>query len=235
MNKGERLLQLVTLLRARRSVITARHLAERLEVSERTIYRDIQSLILSGVPVEGEAGVGYRLQPGSSLPPLMFTAEEVEALLLGVRMVQGWGDNELTLSADSALQKIRSVLPDRMVHDQNRQKATLLVPGLHRVERTRYGAMMRRAIKHRQVVWLDYLDEQHHSSRRQINPLGLVYWGTAWTVVAWCQLRNDHRLFRLDRIQQAELLEETFDIAPHQSLEYYIRQYEPTFSGLAFY
>lgn len=90
MNKAERLLHILTLLRARRSVMTARALAERLDVSERTIYRDIQSLILSGIAIEGEAGVGYQLQPGSSVPPLMFTEEEIEALLLGVRMVQGW-------------------------------------------------------------------------------------------------------------------------------------------------
>lgn len=234
MNKAERLLQLLTLLRARRSVITARALAERLDVSERTIYRDIQSLVLSGVPVEGEAGVGYRLQPGASLPPLMFSEEEIEALLLGVRMVQGWGDDDLVQAADSTLQKIRSVLPDRMIHDQNRQKATLLVPELHRGERARYGALMRRAIKQQQVIWLDYTDEQQNSSQRHINPLGLVYWGMTWTVVAWCQLRNEHRLFRLDRIQQAKPTEQHFSIAPHQTLAYYMRQYEPDFNELAF-
>lgn len=234
MNKAERLLQLLTLLRARRGVVTARALAERLGVSERTIYRDIQSLALSGVAIEGEAGVGYRLQPGSSVPPLMFTGDEIEALLLGVRMVQGWGDDELVQSADSALQKIRSALPDRMIHTQNHQKATLLVPEMYRVERARHGAQLRRAIKHKQVVWLEYQDENKTSSSRDINPLGLVYWGAAWTLVAWCQLRNDHRLFRLDRIKTAELREQTFTVESHQTLETYIRQYKPDFTGLAF-
>lgn len=234
MNKAERLLQLLTLLRARRSVVTARILAEYLGVSERTIYRDIQSLVLSGIAIEGEAGVGYRLQPGSSVPPLMFTGEEIEALLLGVRMVQGWGDDELVQSADSALQKIRSVLPDRTIHNQNHQKATLLVPELHRVERARHGAQLRRAIKHKQVVRLEYRDENEVSSSRDINPLGLVYWGAAWTLVAWCQLRQDHRLFRLDRIKTAELREQTFEIEPYQTLATYIRQYSPEFTGLAF-
>lgn len=234
MNKAERLLQLLTLLRARRSVVTARTLAEHLGVSERTIYRDIQSLVLSGVAIEGEAGVGYRLQPGCSLPPLMFTSEEIEALLLGVRMVQGWGDDELVQSADSALQKIRAVLPDRMIHNQNHQKATLLVPEMYRVERAQHGALVRRAIKRKQVIWLEYQDEKDASSSRYINPLGLVYWGAAWTLVAWCQLRNDHRLFRLDRIKTAELREQTFEIEPHQTLQTYIRQYKPDFTGLAF-
>lgn len=234
MNKAERLLQLLTLLRARRGVVTARALAERLGVSERTIYRDIQSLTLSGIAIEGEAGVGYRLQPGCSLPPLMFTGEEIEALLLGVRMVQGWGDDELVQSADSALQKIRSVLPDRMIHNQNHQKATLLVPELYRVERARHGALLRQAIKHRQVVCLEYQDEKGVSSSRRVNPLGLVYWGAAWTLVAWCQLRNDHRLFRLDRIKTAEIHDQTFTVEPNQTLETYIRQYKPDFTGLAF-
>lgn len=234
MSKAERLLQLLTLLRARRGVVTARALAEHLGVSERTIYRDIQSLVLSGIAIEGEAGVGYRLQPGCSLPPLMFTGEEIEALLLGVRMVQGWGDDELVQSADSALQKIRSVLPDRTIHNQNHQKATLLVPELYRVERARHGALLRQAIKHQQVVWLEYQDEKEVSSNRRVNPLGLVYWGAAWTLVAWCQLRNDHRLFRLDRIQSAEVLDRTFEVASHQTLETYIRQYNPDFTGLAF-
>src|SRR5690606_29903866 len=112
--------------------------------------------------------------------------------------------------------------------------ATLLVPELHRVERTQYGAPLRRAIKHRQLVWLDYLDENGNASQRHVRPLGLVYWGMTWTLVAWCELRNDHRLFRLDRIQAAELLEQRFTLEPHQSLETYIRQYEPDFTGMAF-
>lgn len=108
------------------------------------------------------------------------------------------------------------------------------MPELYRVERTRHGALLRQAIKHQQVVWLEYQDEKEVSSSRGANPLGLVYWGAVWTLVAWCQLRNDHRLFRLDRIQSAELREQSFDIEAHQSLETYIRQYNPEFTGLAF-
>ncbi|MGQ9427267.1 helix-turn-helix transcriptional regulator [Gilvimarinus sp. F26214L] len=234
MIKAERLMRLLTLLRARRKVITARTLAEHLEVSERTVYRDIQSLVVSGVPVEGEAGVGYRLQPGASLPPLMFDREEMEALLLGARMVQGWADDELSRAAESVLEKIRSVLPDRMVHDQNLQKATLLVPDMHRKDKVRFAARLRKAIKGSTIVRLDYRDEGGEQSQREVHPLALLYWGSAWTLLAWCLLRDDHRLFRLDRIINLKELDRQFQSLPHQTLESYIRQYQPDFDGLAF-
>lgn len=234
MTKSERLLRLLTVLRARRTVITARSLAELLEVSERTVYRDVQSLVLAGVPVEGEAGVGYRLQRAATLPPLMFTQDEMEALLLGVRMVQGWADDGLSQAAGSALDKIRSVLPDLTVHTQNMQPARLLVPALHRPERTRHAAVLRQAIKEQTVVQLDYEDQEGQQSQRSVCGLGLVYWGAAWTLVAWCQLRDAHRLFRLDRIRSLKVLQETFSLAPHQTLQAYIQQFNPDFDGKAF-
>lgn len=234
MTKSERLLRLLTVLRARRTVITARTLAELLEVSERTVYRDVQSLVLSGVPVEGEAGVGYRLHGGATLPPLMFAQEEMEALLLGVRMVQGWAGDGLSRAAASALDKIRSVLPDLDVHTQNMQPARLLVPALHRPERTRHAAALRQAIKEQKVVQLDYEDQEGQQSQRKVCGVGLLYWGSAWTLVGWCLLRDAHRLFRLDRIRSLEVLPEQFQIAPHQSLQAYIQQYNPDFDGKAF-
>ena len=234
MNKSERLLRIMTLLRARRTAITAAAMAERLGVSERTLYRDIQSLILSGVPVEGEAGVGYRLRAGAFLPPLMFDEAEIEALLLGVRMVQGWADEAIGAAADSALHKIRSVLPDRVVQEQEHQRVTLLVPDGQREEKARFGDLIRGAIKSRRTLWIDYRDEQGNPSQRESNPLGLIYWGAAWTLLAWCRLRDDHRLFRLDRIQDLRLSDKTFDVKPHQTLETYIRRYRPDFVDRAF-
>ncbi|MFC6631723.1 helix-turn-helix transcriptional regulator [Microbulbifer taiwanensis] len=234
MNKSERLLQLLTLLRARRTAVTARALAERLGVSERTLYRDIQSLTLSGVPIDGEAGVGYRLGRGSFVPPLMFTEDEIEALLLGVRMVQGWGDEDMGSAADSALHKIRSVLPDKMLQEQERQRATFLVPDTQRREKARYSGIIRRAIKDRQTLWLDYRDEQGNPTQREGNPLGLIYWGAAWTLVAWCRLRDDHRMFRLDRILDLKPTGQQFQLESHQTLEAYIRQYDPEFVDRAF-
>ncbi|WP_323844431.1 YafY family protein [Microbulbifer magnicolonia] len=234
MTKSERLLQLLILLRARRTAVTAAVLAGRLRVSVRTLYRDIQSLILSGVPIEGEAGVGYRLRRDSFLPPLMFDDREIEALLLGVRMVQGWADEDIGTAADSALHKIRSVLPERMLRDQEQQKSVFLVPGHQRTEKSRFGARIRQSIRARETVWLDYCDEQGNSSQRSIYPLGLIYWGAAWTLVAWCRLREDHRLFRLDRIRNLAPSGETFQIEEHQTLQAYIRRYDPTFDDRAF-
>ena len=111
MRKAERLFQLVTLMRGRRLAVTAQDLAARLSVSERTIYRDMQALSLSGVPIEGEAGVGYRIRAGFDIPPLMFTETELEALLTGARMTQAWTDRDLAAAATSAMQKIAPVLP----------------------------------------------------------------------------------------------------------------------------
>lgn len=233
MNKAGRLLKLLTILRARRSAIVARSLAEQLGVSERTIYRDIQSLISSGVPVEGEAGVGYRLGTGATLPPLMFTEDEMTALILGVRMVQGWCDDELVSAAEAALRKICSVLPDKTLHDRERETATLLVPGLHRQQTTRFSGIIRQAIRHQLVLRLNYTAQDGKYTERKVNPLGLLYWGAAWTLLAWCQLRNDYRLFRLDRIDDIECMEEQFEITPAQSLAGYVRQFEPDYrSGI---
>ena len=126
MNKAERLFQLTNLLRGRRTAITAKTLAEKLEVSERTIYRDIQALELSGIPVEGEAGIGYRIRHNFELPPLMFDRTEIIALLLGSRMVQAWSDKELAGAAGRAIDKINAILPDDLKALAEQQ--TLLVP-----------------------------------------------------------------------------------------------------------
>lgn len=229
MTKAERLLRLLTILRARRTAIVARSLAELLGVSERTIYRDIQSLICSGVPVDGAAGIGYRLGTKSTLPPLTFTEDEMTALILGVRMVQGWCDDQLVSAAGTALRKICSVLPDKTLHDRERETATLLVPGLHREQTSRFSALIRQAIRQQRVLLLNYTAEDGMSTQRHVNPLGLLYWGAAWTLLGWCQLRNDHRLFRLDRINAIECQDDLFEITATQSLATYVRHYKPDY------
>lgn len=195
MNRAGRLLKLLTILRARRSAIVARSLAEQLGVSERTIYRDIQSLISSGVPVEGEAGVGYRLGTGATLPPLMFTEEEMTALILGVRMVQGWCDDELVSAAEAALRKIRSVLPDKALHDRERETATFLVPDLHRQQTTRFSGIIRQAIRRQCVLRLGYTAAVSKSTRtaRSIRwgyctggPPGLWWPGASYAMTTAC-------------------------------------------------
>lgn len=225
MRKAERLFQLLTILRSRRQVVTAQFLAEQLQVSERTVYRDMQALSLSGIPIESEAGVGYRLKPGFSVPPLMFDEAELEALWLGVRMVQGWSDTALAEAADSALEKIRAVLPDHLHRRHTDQGEWLLVPDFHRERCSRFGDIVRAAIKAKQMLEIHYTREDGQNSSRSIRPLGLIYWGRTWCVVGWCELRDAYRQFRLDRIETLEMLERHFETSDECSLKHYLDNY----------
>lgn len=195
MRRADRLFRLVELLRARRHA-TGQWLAEQLQVSLRTLYRDIRDLQLSGVPIEGEAGVGYRLRYRLDLPPLLFDAEELEALLVGTRMVQAWGDAELSGAAAAALAKIHNVLPDTLRREA--QAARLFSPP--GAGGPRWLAELRAAIRARRVLRIGYRREDGESSLRELWPLGLFFWGQHWTLIAWCCLRGDFRHFRVDRI-----------------------------------
>lgn len=223
MHRAERLFQLTTLLRNRRTVLTAKQMSEHLRVSERTIYRDIQSLSLSGVPIEGEAGVGYRLSHRYQLPPLMFDREEVEALLLGARMVSSWGDTDMAIHANQAIQKILAVLPDHLRHSD--ENLPLLVPTMEGAQKyyTAHSQAMREAIRLQQRVLIEYVRADEQPSSRTIEPLGLIFWGRVWTLVAWCHLRNDYRTFRLDRIQSIEVTDETFETSDEKSLKHFLQ------------
>ncbi|MBI5548414.1 MAG: YafY family transcriptional regulator [Deltaproteobacteria bacterium] len=216
MRRADRLFQLVQLLRRRR-VVTARALAEELEVSERTVYRDVQSLVRSGVPVRGEAGVGYALSPASTLPPLTFTRGELAALTLGARLVRAWADPELSGDAQAALARIEAVLPDAL--QGAGASAALFAPAFHVRESGRSGlAELRRAIDERRVVRLRYCRGDGERSARRIRPLGLFFWGHGWSVAGWCELRGGFRNFRLDRVIECEVLDARFDDEPGKSL-----------------
>lgn len=206
MAKAGRLLKIITLLKGRRTVITARQLAEVVETSERTIYRDIQVLLDTGFPIEGEAGVGYRLQPGFEIPPIMFTAEQLLAVQLGLKMVKGWTDKDLAIAAEQARLKIDAVLPERL--KQTDPDNSLLVPShfIHSVA-SDYALVIRKAIKQHNGLMLKYTRADGEHSSRAVQPLGLVYWGQKWTLIAWCLLRSDYREFRLDRMQQLDVNE----------------------------
>ena len=222
MQRAERLFQLLTLLRNRRTVMTAKQLSQHLQVSEPTVYRDIQSLSLSGVPVEGEAGVGYRLSHRYQLPPLMFDRHEVEALLLGARMVSSWGDTHMAAQAKQAIQKILSVLPDHLRHSD--ENLPLLVPHMEDVQKfyTAHSQPIREAIRARQRVNIIYTRADTQESQRVIEPLGLIFWGKVWTLVAWCQLRIDYRTFRLDRINSLNVLADIFETHDTKSLKHFL-------------
>jgi predicted DNA-binding transcriptional regulator YafY len=220
MRRADRLFQIVNYLRGRR-LTTARQLASWLGISERTVYRDIRDLSLSGVPVEGEAGIGYRLRAEFDLPPLMFDLAEIEALTIGARMVQSWGSPELAKAAEAALAKIAAILPAGRRTALERTRLFAL-----RFEEPRFGAVLdtlRRAIANRAVTVLDYRDVAQRESLRPVWPLGLYFWGGSWTLAAWCELRTDFRNFRLDRVVSAISAEREYPDQEGRRLEDFVR------------
>ena len=198
MRRADRLFQLVQLIRGRR-LTTAAHLAVRLEVSLRTVYRDVADLQRQGVPIEGEAGVGYRLGTGFDLPPLMFSHDEARALVASVRMAQVWQDPALAQAAEMALGKILSVLP--VAARVAAQSMAVYAPPLGLQPAVQITLQtLREAVQARRKLQVAYRDAADRASLRIVRPLGCFYWGSVWTLAAWCETRNDFRSFRLDRI-----------------------------------
>jgi len=212
MRRADRLFQIVQIVRGRR-LTTARYLAERLKISERTVYRDIADLSSSGVPILGEAGVGYVLQKGFDLPPLMFTGEEVEALLIGARMVGSWGGTALAMSAAQAMEKIAAILPagSRAAMETTQVHA----PDFH-IDQTVAARFekLRQAVKSKHYVDISYEAPDSPKTNRRLRPVALHFWGGSgsggWTLAAWCELRHDFRLFRIDRITELAITPEMF-------------------------
>ncbi|MGJ7530901.1 helix-turn-helix transcriptional regulator [Variovorax sp. GB1P17] len=222
MRRADRLFQLVQLIRGRR-LTTAAFLAQRLEVSERTVYRDVADLQHQGVPIEGEAGVGYRLGAGFELPPLMFTQDEASALVAAARLAQSWVDPAMARDIETGLGKILSVLPPAA--RVSAEALALYAPamGLDDALRARLQTL-REAVQSHNKLRLDYRDVSGDASVRTVRPLGCFYWGKVWTLSTWCELRNDFRGFRLDRMNAIELLPERFRDEPGKTLADMLRQ-----------
>ena len=219
MRRADRLFRIVQLLRAGR-LQTARGLAQKLQVSDRTIYRDVQDLQLSGVPILGEAGVGYTLRRDYDLPPLMFDSREITALVLGSRMVAAWGDTQLAAAANDALRKIEAVLTPAL-RDQI-DAVPLYVPGYRPEIQGAAREMLKQlrgAIEGCRIIQVAYCDEKSQTTDRRLRPMALLFWGNVWTLVAWCELRIDFRSFRVDRFQTLHILEERFTPEPGQRYE----------------
>lgn len=218
MSRSERLLDLVQLLRTHRYAVTAATLARDLGVSERTVYRDILTLQGQGAPIEGEAGVGYVLKPGFTLPPLMFTVEELEALVLGMAWVARRPDAPLARAARNLRAKVQAVLPPPLA--QELEATTLLVGSLKSPVPVE-GALttaLRRAIREGRKVSLDYVDQAGNLTHRVVWPFGLGYFEDAMVVMAWCELRQDLRHFRVDRIREWLVLDAPVPEPRHQLL-----------------
>jgi len=222
MRRADRLFQLVQLIRGRR-LTTAAFLAQRLEVSERTVYRDVADLQHQGVPIEGEAGVGYRLGAGFELPPLMFTQEEASALMAAARLAQSWVDPALARNIETGLGKILSVLPPAA--RVSAEALALYAPalGLDDAMRNRLQTL-REAVEARQKLRLSYRDVSGDASERTVRPLGCFYWGKVWTLSTWCELRRDFRGFRIDRMDAVKVLPERFRDEAGKTLADMLRQ-----------
>jgi predicted DNA-binding transcriptional regulator YafY len=217
-SRSQRLLALIDLLRNRRSPIAGKLLAESLGISLRTLYRDIATLQEQGANIEGEAGLGYVLRPGYLLPPLMFTDEEVEALVLGARWVAQRTDSQLSNGAKNALNKIAAVLPPELKNTLN-DTALLIGPSKDAVKDSINMPDIRQAIRDEKVLSIAYLDLKNQQTTRRIWPFALGYFDEVRVLVAWCELRQEIRNFRTDRIISSELEQERYPTPRHALLK----------------
>jgi predicted DNA-binding transcriptional regulator YafY len=211
MSRTARLFLLMDALRAHRRPVAAESLASELEVSVRTIYRDMQTLIGLGAPIAGEAGVGYVLTPGFFLPPLMFGADELEALVLGARWVQGQGDETLARAAASALAKIATASPKDL--RETMANTGLWTPPNWPPPTPDAKALLktlREAIREEHKLTISYTDEKGAASERTIWPIGLAFYERVRVVTSWCELREGFRHFRADRIASLTLTGERY-------------------------
>lgn len=203
MRRSARLLDLIQALRRRRRPVAAAVLAGELGVSLRTLYRDIATLVEGGAPIVGAAGLGYVLEPGYFLPPLMFRADEVDALVLGLRLVEARGDPDLATAAADALAKILAVLPPAL-EDADTASGLLAAPG----KTCPHLPALRTALRREDKLRLSYVDKNGTASSRVVWPVAVGFFEATEVLAAWCETRADFRHFRLDRIRLVELLDE---------------------------
>lgn len=223
MRRADRLFRITEILKHKRHAITAQQLATELEVSVRTIYRDIADLMASHVPIIGEAGTGYVLDKRYVIKPMMFDAEELDALVLGAQMVESWGDKDIAKSAKRALDKICSGLPPSLSYLRDDAVLFSLPSEAKPLITIDFGAL-RRAIREKQLVQFDYLNAQKVPSARTARPLALAFFGPVWLLLGWCELRNDFRNFRLDRMSSLIISDTKFENEKGKRLQDYKHQ-----------
>lgn len=209
MRRTERLFQIIQILRAARGPVTGRDLAAELEISLRTLYRDMAELMAQRVPITGEAGTGYVLEQGYDMPPLMLTADELEAAALGAAWVAAQSDPSLARAARDLVAKLAEVIPDELRPIVLNAGSVPVPTG--RFEADQYsGAALRRAIRERKRLALSYEDRAGQTSQRVIWPLMIAYLDNTRYIVAWCESREGYRHFRTDRVRGLEVLEESY-------------------------
>ncbi len=209
MNRSTRLFEIIQLLRSSKRSLTAQQLADELEVTKRTIYRDIVALQSMRVPIDGEAGIGYLMRPGFDLPPLMFTTEEVEAIAVGLSLLGRTADSSLETAAKSVVRKISDVLPEDNPYGLISQ--SVFTSNWHEIPSASADpGLIRESIRDHKKLAIDYRDVEERTSTRTILPLVLLYYVDALVVAAWCELRKDFRHFRVDRMAKCELMDAGF-------------------------
>ena len=219
MRRTDRLFDIIQILRDGK-LHRAQDIADKLEVSVRTIYRDMDTLVASGIPVEGERGVGYMITEAITLTPLTLTVAELEALNLGMAIVGEAADPDLKAAAISLAEKVDAVLPTQVVSEADQWKFAVY-PFADAARGFAHMPTLRAAIRARQKLRLSYVSKKGASTLRVIRPLHMEYWGRIWTLTAWCELRSDHRVFRVDLIETAEALPELFVDEPGKTLADY--------------
>ena len=223
MRKAERLFQLTNLIRNKQP-ITAERLAEELSVSVRSIYRYIDDLSVSGIPIYGTPGVGYQLHKNFELPPLNLTEKELDALMLGVGMVTSWTGDNLSVAAKSLSTKIEASLPNKLKESYSR---VIFAPDIkpnpvEKVKARKVWELLHESIKSQNIIQVKYLSLDELETERSLKPLGLFYWGAKWTLASWCIKRKDYRSFRVDRISEIEVKDEQFDLKENMNLDNYV-------------
>ena len=223
MRKAERLNEIVHQLRRMHQAVTADTLAALFEVSPRTIYRDIQDLMDSGIPITGEAGVGYVIDKQYHLPPIMFDADEIEAIALGIGMVSNWTDAAFARKAKSAYEKIQATLTAPMIHELT-QISTFSAPSRYKIPWKVNFTEVRECIRRKQFVTFSYLDLSDQVTERTIRPLALISFSPIWLLAGWCEMRQNFRNFRLDRISDFSISPQRFRDEKGKALSDYLKE-----------
>ncbi len=227
MRRAERLFRILQHMRKNNRSVTAQEIAQTLEVSVRTIYRDIAHLIGSGVPIDGEAGVGYLLRDHHDLPPLTFTFEQLEALAFGAKAAAMLADDHLATAAQSALDKIESVLPPEHA-ERLRAVPLFAVRPAGSGQVPSHLSYIREAIAAKRKLRMTYRSLGEQITTRTVRPLGLTNFGAIWLSINWCELREDFRSFRVDRIEGMQVLKTKFkDEAGKTLADYFVQQHPP--------
>ena len=223
MRRADRLIKIVHYLRRMRHAVTAQRIADDFDICQRTVYRDIQDLMNSGVPIYGEAGVGYVIDKKYHLPPVMFDIDELEAIALGINMVCNWTDEKFSAKARNALEKIQAVLSDSLLRDME-QLTTYSEESHRKIPWEADFSEIRECIRSRRKISFQYRDLKNKISERTIRPLSMVFFGPVWLVTGWCESRKDFRNFRLDRMRHFQSTEDFFKDEKGKTLKAYLAQ-----------